>query len=349
MYKRQILGDYRQTAGYSPYVTAENIDNTDLTDGMSRAGTILFKQNRKGFVNDPLSPLLPEGQEPLSTLNTSSGNPAYLGDKNNYAGGHNRLEIPVFNIDDPTVSPVPGAGIDSGAKPILDPKKALANISKKPCVDMCTPIIQPPTPVVPITPPQQTTICYGGTIVNASGQPGAYSINGTSHGKRKWEGDWAGYYTLNGSHAGFVSQNGGSRGGLRGSALAGVMIWSDNGSTRNFNMRLKFTKAGTYYAHVFNAGRSGYDSRTYVDISNITNGTTNLGRQNSKFSGKSFSFNSGKHYLDLYDAARVILEGYKISSISGGNRCTFKEVEYFFSYRRDGVSSGRMAHLIWMK
>ena len=64
---------------------------------------------------------------------------------------------------------------------------------------------------------------------------------------------------------------------------------------------------------------------------------------------RSFSFRNNKHYLDLYDAARVILEGYKISSISGGNRCTFEEVEYFFSYRRDGVRSGRMAHLIWMK
>ena len=64
---------------------------------------------------------------------------------------------------------------------------------------------------------------------------------------------------------------------------------------------------------------------------------------------RSFSFRNNKHYLDLYDAARVILEGYKISSISGGNRCTFKEVDYFFSYRRDGVRSGRMAHLIWME
>ena len=64
---------------------------------------------------------------------------------------------------------------------------------------------------------------------------------------------------------------------------------------------------------------------------------------------RSFSFRNDKYYLDLYDAARVILERYKISSISGGNRCTFKEVDYFFSYRRDGVRSGRMAHLIWME
>ena len=63
---------------------------------------------------------------------------------------------------------------------------------------------------------------------------------------------------------------------------------------------------------------------------------------------RSFSFHNHKHYLDLYDAARVILEGLNITSVSGGDRCTFKESEYFFSYRREGINSGRMAHLIWI-
>ena len=63
---------------------------------------------------------------------------------------------------------------------------------------------------------------------------------------------------------------------------------------------------------------------------------------------RSFSYHNNKLFLDLYDAARVVLESYKINSISGGERCTYKEADYFFSYRRDGESSGRMAHLIWM-
>ena len=63
---------------------------------------------------------------------------------------------------------------------------------------------------------------------------------------------------------------------------------------------------------------------------------------------RSFSIKNNKNYLDLYDAARVILEGFQIKSISGGDRCTFQESNDFFSYRRDGVNSGRMAHLIWM-
>ena len=63
---------------------------------------------------------------------------------------------------------------------------------------------------------------------------------------------------------------------------------------------------------------------------------------------RSFLIKNNKNYLDLYDAAKVILEGFQINSISGGNRCTFKESSDFFSYRRDGINSGRMAHLIWM-
>ena len=63
---------------------------------------------------------------------------------------------------------------------------------------------------------------------------------------------------------------------------------------------------------------------------------------------RSFSIINNKNYLDLYDAARVVLEGFQIKSISGGNRCTYKESSDFFSYRRDGLDSGRMAHLIWM-
>ena len=63
---------------------------------------------------------------------------------------------------------------------------------------------------------------------------------------------------------------------------------------------------------------------------------------------RSFTIKNNKIYLDLYDAAKVILEGFQITSISGGDRCTFQESSHYFSYRRDGINSGRMAHLIWM-
>ena len=63
---------------------------------------------------------------------------------------------------------------------------------------------------------------------------------------------------------------------------------------------------------------------------------------------RSFIEKNSKHYLDLYDGAKVILEGYGITSISGGDCCTYQDSNQFFSFRRDGACSGRMAHLIWM-
>jgi len=57
---------------------------------------------------------------------------------------------------------------------------------------------------------------------------------------------------------------------------------------------------------------------------------------------------NNKYYLDLYEAARVVLKSFGITSISGGDRCTFNESDQYFSYRRDGKCSGRMAHLIWI-
>jgi YfiH family protein len=62
-----------------------------------------------------------------------------------------------------------------------------------------------------------------------------------------------------------------------------------------------------------------------------------------------FTYINNKYYLDLYDAARVVLKSFGVISISGGDRCTYKESDQYFSYRRDGECSGRMAHLIWME
>ena len=64
---------------------------------------------------------------------------------------------------------------------------------------------------------------------------------------------------------------------------------------------------------------------------------------------RSFIKDNGSYYLDIYDAAKVVLEDFGIKSISGGDRCTYNDSENFFSYRRDGINSGRMAHLIWLE
>jgi len=62
----------------------------------------------------------------------------------------------------------------------------------------------------------------------------------------------------------------------------------------------------------------------------------------------SFKTYSGKHYLDLYGAAKLVLNSFDIYKISGGTKCTFKQKDEYFSYRRDGKNSGRMANLIWI-
>jgi len=69
-------------------------------------------------------------------------------------------------------------------------------------------------------------------------------------------------------------------------------------------------------------------------------------RDNSFIS--SFKTYSGKHYLDLYSAAKLVLNNFDIYKISGGTECTFKQKDEYFSYRRDGKNSGRMANIIWI-
>jgi len=56
-----------------------------------------------------------------------------------------------------------------------------------------------------------------------------------------------------------------------------------------------------------------------------------------------------RHWLcDLYELARIELTRQGVTSIFGGNECTYTDEERFYSYRRDG-NTGRMASLIWLE
>ena len=56
----------------------------------------------------------------------------------------------------------------------------------------------------------------------------------------------------------------------------------------------------------------------------------------------------GKWLADIYALARLRLNASGITQIYGGNHCTYREREKFFSYRRDGAT-GRMGTFIWLE
>ena len=54
------------------------------------------------------------------------------------------------------------------------------------------------------------------------------------------------------------------------------------------------------------------------------------------------------HYLcDIYRLARIELSASGVTSIAGGNHCSYAEAGLFYSYRRQSTT-GRMASLIWL-
>lgn len=56
----------------------------------------------------------------------------------------------------------------------------------------------------------------------------------------------------------------------------------------------------------------------------------------------------GKWLADIYALARIRLNALGIEQIYGGNFCTYRESDRFFSYRRDGTT-GRMGTFIWLE
>ena len=56
-----------------------------------------------------------------------------------------------------------------------------------------------------------------------------------------------------------------------------------------------------------------------------------------------------QHWLcDIYQLASIELHQSGIYSIYGGGFCTYTDEEDFYSFRRDGAKTGRMASLIWL-
>ncbi|MDD2758696.1 MAG: peptidoglycan editing factor PgeF [Methylomonas sp.] len=68
---------------------------------------------------------------------------------------------------------------------------------------------------------------------------------------------------------------------------------------------------------------------------------------NSKADSAFKALGSGKWLADIYRLARLQLSDLGINRIYGGDYCTVADTQRFYSYRRDGAATGRMASLIW--
>lgn len=56
----------------------------------------------------------------------------------------------------------------------------------------------------------------------------------------------------------------------------------------------------------------------------------------------------GHWLVSLYRIAMLILKAHGIDKIYGGQYCSYRDQHLFYSHRRDGAQTGRMASLIWM-
>jgi polyphenol oxidase len=69
--------------------------------------------------------------------------------------------------------------------------------------------------------------------------------------------------------------------------------------------------------------------------------------ENPKTASAFRAVQSGKWLADIYRLARTELAELGVDRIYGGNLCTVADSRRFYSFRRDGAVTGRMASLIW--
>jgi YfiH family protein len=72
--------------------------------------------------------------------------------------------------------------------------------------------------------------------------------------------------------------------------------------------------------------------------------------ENDEASKAAFTQFADQHWLaDLYHLARIRLQKQGVQAIFGGGFCTHSDQKNYFSYRRDGISTGRIVSLIWIE
>lgn len=56
---------------------------------------------------------------------------------------------------------------------------------------------------------------------------------------------------------------------------------------------------------------------------------------------------AGKYYADLYAIARFILNQHGVATVLGGDQCSYRQEQDYYSYRRH-AKTGRMATFVFM-
>jgi YfiH family protein len=71
--------------------------------------------------------------------------------------------------------------------------------------------------------------------------------------------------------------------------------------------------------------------------------------KNPKFTSGFIARDPNRWFADLFVLARITLMNQGVTAVYGGDYCTYSDAENFYSYRRDGGVTGRMASLIWLE
>ncbi|MCH9743411.1 MAG: peptidoglycan editing factor PgeF [Gammaproteobacteria bacterium] len=71
--------------------------------------------------------------------------------------------------------------------------------------------------------------------------------------------------------------------------------------------------------------------------------------QKNEDNGSAFEQRDGAWFADIQQLGRIALKSQNVSQIFTSDHCTVQEEALFYSYRRDGENTGRMASFIYLK
>jgi len=336
MLKKPYLPDgtpYRAYAGKSPYVRNEELDE-NLSAGMDKMGHIKFKNpanaGYKPFNKNPVQSYI-DPNSPLSgaygsgvktPYNNYLATPQYFGTGGSITGGPDvnvgntyADQGPISNgvVDVPVWTPKinqnsslndigPGAPVFTG--------QALQGAPEKRCgPDACASTNRAgrgiPHSIIrgngPLTWNSQNCAIESTGTITVSG-----TVSGTGHGKRKWGGDYSGYYSPTG-------QTGGGAIDFKKRAAAGAVTWSDNGSTQSFRVPFKVTQSGKIYVHGYQSGKSGRDTTT-ISVSVVSGNATIVGASTikCKYMGPGYTSPNGAGaviQVDMQADSEILITG----------------------------------------